>query len=129
MFSRGKRKKKSFRMGISGKMILNITLPTATILIILAAIITTTVVNTIYNLKNKDITNQMETVSNRVVQYFEPFFTAEEFIKNNNSIKQLFSELETSTIPYRFENSEFYQQAVSDLKYANTISGDGVKGV
>ena len=129
MFSRGKRKKKSFRMGISGKMILNIALPTATILIILAAIITTTVVNTIYNLKNKDITNQMETVSNRVVQYFEPFFTAEEFIKNNNSIKQLFSELETSTIPYRFENSEFYQQAVSDLKYANTISGDGVKGV
>lgn len=96
-------------MGISGKMILNIALPTATILIILAAIITTTVVNTIYNLKNKDITNQMETVSNRVVQYFEPFFTAEEFIKNNNSIKQLFSELETSTIPYRFENSEFYQ--------------------
>ena len=129
MFSRGKRKKKSFRMGISGKMILNIALPTATILIILAAIITTTVVNTIYNLKNKDITNQMETVSNRVVQYFEPFFTAEQFIKNNNSIKQLFSELETSTIPYRFENSEFYQQAVSDLKYANTISGDGVKGV
>lgn len=96
-------------MGISGKMILNIALPTATILIILAAIITTTVVNTIYNLKNKDITNQMETVSNRVVQYFEPFFTAEQFIKNNNSIKQLFSELETSTIPYRFENSEFYQ--------------------
>lgn len=96
-------------MGISGKMILNIALPTATILIILAAIITTTVVNTIYNLKNKDITNQMETVSNRVVQYFEPFFTTEEFIKNNNSIKQLFSELETSTIPYRFENSEFYQ--------------------
>lgn len=96
-------------MGISGKMILNIALPTATILIILAAIIITTVVNTIYNLKNKDITNQMETVSNRVVQYFEPFFTAEEFIKNNNSIKQLFSELETSTIPYRFENSEFYQ--------------------
>ena len=129
MFSRGKRKKKSFRMGISGKMILNIALPTATILIILAAIITTTVVNTIYNLKNKDITNQMETVSNRVVQYFEPFFTAEQFIKNNNSIKQLFSELETSTIPYRFENSEFYQQALSDLKYANTISGDGVKGV
>lgn len=116
-------------MGISGKMILNIALPTATILIILAAIIITTVVNTIYNLKNKDITNQMETVSNRVVQYFEPFFTAEEFIKNNNSIKQLFSELETSTIPYRFENSEFYQQALSDLKYANTISGDGVKGV
>lgn len=116
-------------MGISGKMILNIALPTATILIILSAIITTTVVNTIYNLKNKDITNQMETVSNRVVQYFEPFFTAEEFIKNNNSIKQLFSELETSTIPYRFENSEFYQQALSDLKYANTISGDGVKGV
>ena len=72
--------KKWFRLGVSGKMILNFAVPTATILILLAVIITVTVVNTVWGLKNEDIENQMQAVSNQVTQYFEPYFSNEQFI-------------------------------------------------
>ncbi len=61
-------------------MILNFAVPTATILILLAVIITVTVVNTVWGLKNEDIENQMQAVSNQVTQYFEPYFSNEQFI-------------------------------------------------
>ncbi len=122
-------KKKEFRLGVSGKMILNVAVPTAAILLILAIIVTTIVVNTVWGLKNKDMTNQMQTVSTQITQYFEPFFTSQQFVMDYPSIQQLFQEMEQSPATYRFENSPNYPQAVRDLQYADTIGGDAVQGV
>lgn len=41
---------------------LNVAVPTAAILLVLAMIVTITVVNTVWGLKNEDIKNQMEAV-------------------------------------------------------------------
>ncbi len=76
-------------MGVSGKMILNVAAPTAIVLFGLAVIVTVIVVNTVWSLKDKDIKNQMEVVSNQVVQYFESFFAYEKFIGDYDSVKQL----------------------------------------
>lgn len=122
-------KKKEFRLGVSGKMILNVAVPTAAILLILAIIVTTIVVNTVWGLKNKDMTNQMQTVSTQITQYFEPFFTSQQFVMDYPSIQQLFQEMEQSPATYRFENSPNYPQTVRDLQYADTIGGDAVQGV
>lgn len=121
--------KKGFRLGVSGKMILNFAVPTATILILLAVIITVTVVNTVWGLKNEDIENQMQAVSNQVTQYFEPYFSNEQFILNDTSIKKLFDEVENEPAAYRFDTSEGYRQAMEQLQYADTVGGDAVLGV
>lgn len=97
--------KKTFRLGISGKMILNVAVPTVAILLILAVIVTTTVVNTIWGLKNTDMENQMEAVANQVTQYFEPFFVNTEFVSDRASVKNIFAEMEQSPSTYRFETS------------------------
>lgn len=86
--------KKKFRLGVSGKMMLHLAVPTAVILLLLAVIVTVTVVNTVWGLKDMDIQNQMEAVSNQVTQYFDPFFVSEEFITDRISIKNILTEME-----------------------------------
>lgn len=61
----------------------------AIVLFGLVVIVTVIVVNTVWSLKDKDIKNQMEAVSNQVVQYFESFFAYEKFIGDYDSVKQL----------------------------------------
>lgn len=122
-------KKGNFRLGISGKMILNVAVPTAAILLVLAVIVTTTVINTVWGLKNKDIKNQMESVSNQVTQYFEPFFVSGEFVGDRNSVKQLLAEMEQRPSTYRFESSALYQQVLRDLQYADSVGGEVVQSV
>ena len=121
--------KKPFRLGISGKMILNVAVPTVAILLILAMIVTTTVVNTIWGLKNTDMENQMEAVANQVTQYFEPFFVNTEFVSDRASVKNIFAEMEQSPSTYRFETSTLYQQTMRDLQYAENVAGEGVLSV
>lgn len=116
-------------MGISGKMILNIAIPTAVILVILAVIVTATVVNTVFSLKNEDMTNQMQAVSDQVTEYFDPFFVNAEFVMDRASIQQLFDEMDQGPSTYRFESSEVYPQAMRDLQYANTVGGETVMNV
>ena len=124
-----KEEKKHFRLGVSGKMILNTAIPTAIILVILAAIVTVTVVNTIYNLKNEDIENQMESVANQVEQYFEPYFVSEGFVSDRTSVKQILAEMQQEPSTYRFETSTLYQQTLRDLQYADSISGEAVQSL
>lgn len=127
-FERGE-KKKNFRLGVSGKMMLNVAVPTAAILLVLAMIVTITVVNTVWGLKNEDIKNQMEAVSNQVTQYFEPFFVNEKFVGDRDSVKQILAEMEQGASTYRFETSVLYQQALRDLQQAESVGGDAVQSV
>lgn len=109
---------RKFRLGVSGKMILNVAVPTAVILLILAVIVTATVVNTVLGLKNTDIENQMEAVANQVTQYFEPYFVNEELVRDRTSVKQILAEMEQGTAAYQFQTSSLYQQTLRDLQYA-----------
>lgn len=84
-------------------MILNIAIPIAIILIILAIIITSMVVNTIRALQNKDIESQMDAVSSQVTQYFDPFFVSGQFISDRPSVRQIMAQMEQSPATYRFE--------------------------
>lgn len=124
-----KEEKKHFRLGVSGKMILNTAIPTAIILIILAIIITATVVNTICTLQNQDIENQMDSVSSQVTQYFEPFFVSEKFVSDRSSVRQIMTQMEQSPATYRFEASPLYQQTLRDLQYADSVGGETVQSV
>ena len=121
--------KKNRRLGVSGKMILNVAAPTAAILLILAVIVTVTVVNTVWGLKDEDIHNQMEAVSSQVTEYFEPYFVSEQFISDRNSVKNILAEMEQGQSSYRFEASTLYQQTMRDLQYAHTVGGDAVQSV
>ena len=123
------KKEKQFRLGVSGKMILNFAVPTALILIILAAVVTVTVVNTVWGFKNTNIADQMQSVSTEVTQYFTSFFTNEQFVMNETSVQQLFAEMERSPANYRFETSPTYQQAMQALQNADSTCGDAVLGV
>lgn len=129
LFAKDNESEKHFRLGISGKMILNTAIPTAIILILLAVIVTFAVVNTIYGLKNKDIENQMEAVSNQVTQYFEPYFVSEEFVSDKTSVKEILAEMEKEKSTYRFETSDLYQQTLRDLQYADSVGGESVQSV
>lgn len=110
-------------------MILNIAIPIAIILIILAIIITSMVVNTIRALQNKDIESQMDAVSSQVTQYFDPFFVSGQFISDRPSVRQIMAQMEQSPATYRFEMSPLYQQVLRDLQYADTVGGETVQGV
>lgn len=110
-------------------MILNIAIPIAIILIILAIIITSMVVNTIRALQNKDIESQMDAVSSQVTQYFDPFFVSGQFISDRPSVRQIMAQMEQSPATYRFEMSPLYQQVLRDLQYADTGGGETVQGV
>lgn len=129
LLAKTKEEKKNFRLGVSGKMILNIAIPIAIILIILAIIITSMVVNTIRALQNKDIESQMDAVSSQVTQYFDPFFVSGQFISDRPSVQQIMAEMEQSPATYRFEMSPLYQQVLRDLQYADTVGGENVQGV
>ena len=110
-------------MGVSGKMILNVAVPTAVILLLLAVIVTVSVINTVWGLKNTDIENQMEAVSNQVTQYFDPYFVSAEFVADRTSVKEIFAEMERSPATYKFEESDLFQSVMRDLQYAGTASG------
>lgn len=129
LLAKTKEEKKHFRLGVSGKMILNIAIPIAIILIILAIIITSMVVNTIRALQNKDIESQMDAVSSQVTQYFDPFFVSGQFISDRPSVRQIMAQMEQSPATYRFEMSPLYQQVLRDLQYADTVGGETVQGV
>lgn len=129
LLAKTKEEKKNFRLGVSGKMILNIAIPIAIILIILAIIITSMVVNTIRALQNKDIESQMDAVSSQVTQYFDPFFVSGQFISDRPSVQQIMAQMEQSPATYRFEMSPLYQQVLRDLQYADTVGGETVQGV
>ena len=129
LLAKTKEEKKHFRLGVSGKMILNIAIPIAIILIILAIIITSMVVNTIRALQNKDIESQMDAVSSQVTQYFDPFFVSGQFISDRPSVRQIMAQMEQSPATYRFEMSPLYQQVLRDLQYADTVGGETVQGI
>lgn len=129
LLAKTKEEKKHFRLGVSGKMILDIAIPIAIILIILAIIITSMVVNTIRALQNKDIESQMDAVSSQVTQYFDPFFVSGQFISDRPSVRQIMAQMEQSPATYRFEMSPLYQQVLRDLQYADTVGGENVQGV
>lgn len=129
LLAKTKEEKKHFRLGVSEKMILNIAIPIAIILIILAIIITSMVVNTIRALQNKDIESQMDAVSSQVTQYFDPFFVSGQFISDRPSVRQIMAQMEQSPATYRFEMSPLYQQVLRDLQYADTVGGETVQGV
>ena len=116
-------------MGVSGKMILNVAVPTAVILLLLAVIVTVSVINTVWGLKNTDIENQMEAVSNQVTQYFDPYFVSAEFVADRTSVKEIFAEMERSPATYKFEESDLFQSVMRDLQYAGTASGEAVQSV
>ncbi len=81
------------RLGVSGKLILNMAIPTGIILTLLTIILVVVTTNTIHGLKNKDIETQLEDVSEQVQQYFEPYFLSEAFIKDRTSVKQILGEM------------------------------------
>ena len=121
--------RRNYRLGVSGKMILNVAVPTTVILLLLAVIVTVSVINTVWGLKNKDIENQMEAVSNQVTQYFEPYFVSGEFVADRTSVKEIFAEMERSPATYQFEKSDLFQSVMRDLQYADTVGGEAVQSV
>ena len=121
--------RRNYRLGVSGKMILNVAVPTAVILLLLAVIVTVSVINTVWGLKNTDIENQMEAVSNQVTQYFDPYFVSAEFVADRTSVKEIFAEMERSPATYKFEESDLFQSVMRDLQYAGTASGEAVQSV
>lgn len=121
--------RKNYRLGVSGKMILNVVVPTTVLLLLLAVLVTVSVINTVWGLKNTDIENQMESVANQVTQYFDPYFVSEEFVADRTSIKDIFAELERGTAAYRFEESDLYETALRDLQYADSVGGEAVQSV
>ena len=117
------------RLGVSGKLILNMAIPTGVILTLLTIVLVMVTTATIHGLKNKDIETQLEDVSEQVEQYFEPYFVSEAFISGQTSVKQILGEMQREPSTYRFETSEYYQEALKDLERAASISGDAVEGV
>lgn len=95
----------------------------------LAVLVTVSVINTVWGLKNTDIENQMESVANQVTQYFAPYFVSEEFVADRTSIKDIFAELERGTAAYRFEESDLYETTLRDLQYADSVGGEAVQSV
>lgn len=123
------KKRDSFRLGIGEKTMLSVAVPIAAILIVLAILISTMVLQTIYTLKNNDIVNQFEAVSETVSQYFKPFFVSESFIADRSSVQEIFSEMEQSPSTYRFETSSYYNQVMRDLQHAQEVMGESVQAV
>lgn len=81
------------RLGVSGKLILNMAIPTGVILTLLTIILVAVTTTTIHGLKNKDIESQLADVSEQVEQYFEPYFLSEAFVSGQTSVKQILGEM------------------------------------
>ena len=123
------KKKGTRRLGVSGKLIVNMAIPTAVILLLLTVVLVNVTTRTIHNLKDTDIKNQLDDVTEQVTQYFQPYFLSEEFLCDRTSVKQILAEMQREPSSYRFETSEYYQRTLQDLKHAASISGDAVQGV
>ena len=102
----------SVRMSVGKKLLFGITVPIIAILLILALVVTTQVVSTIFALRNRDINNQISSVSNMIPTYFETFFDSEKYIMDRSSVKQLFNEMARFPATYRFNTSTAYQNAM-----------------
>lgn len=129
MFLWNERNRDRIRLGVSGKMMLSVAVPIVAILLVLGSIITVTVVNTITSLKNIDISNQFEAVSDQISQYFDPYFVNEQFVSNFDSVQRIFDEMEQSPSTYHFENSPLYAELMTDLKYAQSVAGSSAQMV
>lgn len=121
--------KKKFRLGIGGKLLLSVTVPIVAMLLVLAIILTVEVVNVIHDLKDKDMTNQLDATVTQITEYFDKFFISEQYVMDRSSVIQIFDEMENSSADYRFENSAFFNNTMRDLQHASDIGGDAVQAV
>lgn len=123
------KEKKKRRLGVSGKMMIGVTVPIIAILIALAIIVSIVVVNIISDLKNTDVANQSDAISKQIPEYFETYFVSQEYIIDRPSIQQIFEELDESSSTFRFENSETYDAVMRDLQYADELAGSAGQSV
>lgn len=121
--------RRKFRLGVGGKLLLNVTVPIIVILFVLAVVITVQVVNTIYHLKDEDITNQIDAVATQIPEYFNKFFISEDYIAERDSIQQILDEMQNSPATYRFEDSALFSRVMQDLQSADEIGGEAVQAV
>ena len=129
MFWGKQRKKREHRIGVAGKLILNIIVPITLILVILGVIILTTVVSALWGVKNRAISNQIKAASTQVTQYFEPYFVVERFVREQESVKAVLAELQRERSSYHFENSSHYEDVMREMRDAMSIAGTAAQNV
>ena len=128
--NRGKdRGRRGRRIGVAGKLLLNIIVPVTVILILLGAIVTAMVINALWGVKNRAISNQIKAASTQVTQYFEPYFTGERFVREDNAVKAAFAELARGQSEYRFENSSYYSALIEEMQTAVPTTGEAARNM
>ncbi|NWO21305.1 methyl-accepting chemotaxis protein [Oribacterium sp. oral taxon 102] len=127
--NRGKDRGGGRRIGVAGKMLLNIIVPVTVILILLGAIVTAMVINALWGVKNRAISNQIKAASTQVTQYFEPYFVVERFVREQESVKAVLAELQRERSSYHFENSSHYEDVMREMRDAMSIAGTAAQNV
>lgn len=121
--------KKSFRLGLGGKLLVGTIVPIICVLSILAAINIGIVYNSIVNEKSNNIKNQASAASKRIEYYFDKFIVVSEMVKSQKIVQDLILQAEYSDPSFRLETSEYYPTIMNIIKEANNVAGSSSLGV
>ena len=115
------------RMGLKGKLLAGILIPTVVILLLLAIILQNRIGSIVGGMQNNNISSQAQSAGLQVNDYFHAIFLSEEMIRNLDSVERIFTEVGAAGPSFRFQNSVNYGGLVNELSRSRQIQGDSVQ--
>lgn len=122
-----KREGPSYKMGVKGKLLSGILIPTVAILLLMAGILQGTIGEIVRRMQDNNISNQVYSATQQVDNYFKSIFSAEELIKQMDSLENMFREIRTAEPGFRLESSQYITPLVYELSRAQEIQNGNVR--
>ena len=122
-----KREGPSYKMGVKGKLLSGILIPTVAILLLMAGILQGTIGEIVRRMQDNNISNQVYSATQQVDNYFKSIFSAEELIKQMDSLENMFREIQTAEPDFRLESSQYITPLVYELSRAQEIQNGNVR--
>lgn len=123
----GVKNRLGFQMGLKGKLLAGVLIPTVVILLLLAIILQNRIGSIVGGMQNNNIGNQAQAAELQVNNYFHTIFLSEEMVRGLDSVDRIFAEASTVGPSFRFQNSENYGKLVKELSQSRQIQGDSVQ--
>ena len=119
--------KSGVQMGLKGKLLAGILIPTVVILLLLSIILQNRIGSIVGGMQNNNISSQAQSAGLQVNDYFNTIFLSEKMIQNLDSVERIFTEADAAGPSFRFQNSANYQRLVNELSRSRQIQGDSVQ--
>lgn len=123
----GLKKRAKIQLGLKGKLLAGILIPTIAIFLLLAGILQSSIGGIVRRLQNTSISNQVHSAEMQVDAYFEKMFLSEQMVVDLESVERILAEQRAVGSAFRFEQAVNLPNLVRDLEHARESQGDSVQ--